>query len=451
MAWKVEIPRFAASTVESGKNQGRPILDGGDATIANLWSLPPHTVALVGRPAVWAAFDIATPAIRIGSLRIPSWKYRSEHDFGGHLYLAVASADAKKLLVIEGGPTNPDGTGALVPFDYPEQDFAERGVIDFEPVVVEPPHGLSVEYFADLVRAAHRAYDGNQRYRAIEIPFFRVGRDSNSYAVGVLRACGLDPRDIPKFKTSMRWEITGYPGARDPVPRSNFGNYFGEPTHLHDDAYDIASHDDTGDIRFVMVGGRPRGIARLPNGETTTLDRFGRRTFAPEDARRAGLPQRRTKPPEQIRKRQRFPSDPAPGGAETTIVVGGKSVALEPDSVYRGRVTARNDALGIAVVEGDDGNGDSTARIVLPIWDLGVELRDPNRVDRLFRPGTDVTLGLDRDRHPRLRAHGLRGGRDRLRFRRFHAPRAVNVAGTVLGIAAVAAFGATWFVRRFAR
>ncbi len=437
MKWRVEIPRFVASTVEMARAGARAICDGRDATMQNVWQLPPHAVAIVGRPAVWFSFDARSPRLGRGALSIPPLHFAYESDFGGHLYLVVAHADGANLTVVESGPANVKGTGALVPFEYPEDDFAKRGLLDFDPLVIEPPLGMSQRAFAELIVAAHRAYDGNQRYRAIEIPFLRVGRDSNSYVLGVLRVCGVDPRETPQIKMVRRWEWTGYPGSEDPVHPSNFGTYLGEPNRQGDGTYDVASFDERGDVRFVLVGGDPHGVARLPDGTSATLDQLGRRMFSADDARAVRLPTKHTAPPSHIRNRVRFPSKPEPAGAQITIVVDGETVPLETNSRFRGTVDARSDALALAFLSGDH-------ELVLPLEDLGFELRDPHRVDRLFRPGTELTLGLDRNRHPRLRAHGWRGGTDRLRGRRFHAPRAVNIVGTaaIVVVAAIAVAGA---------
>jgi len=132
-------------------------------------------------------------------------------------------------------------------------------------------------------------------------------------------------------------------------------------------------------------------------------------------------------------KRRRFPSDPAPAGAFITLIVAGQAVPLRPGDSYRGEIVARNDALGVAILRGEEGE------IVLPLGELGVELRDPKRVDRLLQIGSELTVGLHRDRHPHLKAHGRAARRDAFRARRAHAPRPVVVgtAGLLLAAASV--------------
>ncbi len=423
MKFRIQIPRVAASGVEDSKEQGAPVLDGRDILVPNRWNLPAHTVAMVGRPAVWIGFTLL------------SWHV--ERDIGGHLYLLVTGADPSHAQLVEAGPRNPNGTGALVPFTYPEVDFADRQFADFAPEVVAPPNGMPPEAFANAVRATHRAYDGNQRYRAIEMPFLRVGRDSNSYVVGVLLASGVDPRAIPRGpKKAIRRELAGYPGAEDPVPKANFGVYVGAPTPLADGVADVAYHDERGDVRAVVVGGAPHARVRLPDGAEITLDEHGRCLFDAAEAKAHALPQQHTEPPESIRTRPHFPEEPDPAGGLITLLVAGRAVPLVPGSSYRGTVVARNDALGAVTIAGDAGT------CVLPITDLGAELRDPKRVDELFRVGNDLTVGLHRDRHPRLVVHGTKYLGDRLKWRRFHAPRPLEVVGivatSVVGLAAIA-------------
>ena len=274
------------------------------------------------------------------------------------------------------------------------------------------------------------------------MPFLRVGRDSNSYAVGVLLACGVDPRAIPKPQKETRWEWIGYPGAEDPVHRANFGAYLGSPAQLGEGVIGTAYHNADGSVRLVLVGGPPNGSARLPDGTVVTLDELGRIAFSPGDARAHGLPSTHTEPPAQIRTRRRFPSDPQPQGAQITLLVDGRAVPLLPGNQYRGIVVARNDALGLATLRTVGGND-----VVLPLAELGVELRDPERVDELMHVGTELTVGLHSDRHPKIVVHGRGWLGDVLRRHRLHAPRAVNVAGslTAFGIAAVAA--AVWWRR----
>jgi hypothetical protein len=429
-----------SSTVEAGPERSRPVLDGSDVTVANRWKLPPHSVAIVGRPAVWVGLDVTTPALSLGFARLPSRRVRWEQDFGGHLYLAVTGADASRVTIVEAGPLHPGGTGNLVPYAYPEDDFAERGIVDFEPIVLKPPHGLSDEFFATLVRDTQRAYDGDQRYLAIEMPFLRVGRDSNSYAVGVLLACGVDPRAIPKPQKEMRWEWIGYPGAEDPVHRANFGAYLGAPGDLGDGVMDVAYHNADGSVRLALLGGTPHGTARLPDGIEVTLDELGRIAFSPDDARAHGLPSAHTDPPEQIRNRRHFPPDPQPQGAQITLVAGGRSVPLQPGNEYRGTVVARHDALGLATLRTGAG-----IDVVLPLTELGVELRDPKRVDELLHVGTELTVGLHSDRHPKIVVHGSASVDDRFTWHRPHLPRPVNVAGALaLGALALVAAIAWW-------
>lgn len=441
MRFAIRIPRFASSTVEAAPRL-RPVLDGRDVIVPNRWKLPPHTVALVGRPAVWFSLDLKLPQIRLGPLTIPMRRLVWEQDFGGHLFVAITDADDSRVTIVEAGPLNPNGSGALVPYAYPEDEFAEHGIVDFQPITIAPPNGLSAEFFSELVRGTQRAYDGNQRYAAVEIPFLRVGRDSNSYAIGVLLCCGIDPREIPKPLKAMRYEWTGYPGAEDPVHRSNFGAYLGAPSHLSAGVIDVASHDDAGGVRFVVVGGEPNGRARLPDSSEVTLDAYGRIAFAPDEARRRGLPTTHTEPPEQIRTRRRFPPDPAPAGAEITLIVDGRSVPLEPGKQYSGTIVARHDALRIARLQTD------SSEVVLPLVELGVELRDPKRVDRLLQVGTEVTVGLARDRHPRLTAHGVEWLFDQFGQRRFHLPRTQNVVVTAALASVVVLSGVVWFVRK---
>ncbi len=448
MRIRARIPRFAASSVATGPAPSEPVLDGRDVVVPNRWNLPPHTVAMLGRPAVWTALDVSLPRLSLGFTEIPARRLRWEQDFGGHLFIATTDAGTAHATIVEGGPINANGTGNLVPFHYPEDDFAERGVIDFEPVVIPPPNGLDPEFFVQLVRDAHRSYDGDQRYLAIELPFLRVGRDSNSYAVGVLLCCGVDPRAIPKPRKAMRWEWTGYPGAEDPVHRANFGAYLGAPTRLGNGVVDVAIHNDDGSVRLVVVGGEPNGSATLPDGSVARLDEHGRIVYSPGDAERHGLPSCHTEPPIQVKQRRHFPPDPAPQGAEITLVVGGKSVPLRPGTQYRGVIRERHDALGLVMLATPD-----DVEVVLPLTELGVELRDPRRVDAMMHEGVDLTVGLHSDRHPKLVAHGDEALADRFRGRRVHVPRrnemlaALAIAGVLAGCAA--AFSSAW--RRFRR
>jgi hypothetical protein len=153
------------------------------------------------------------------------------------------------------------------------------------------------------------------------------------------------------------------------------------------------------------------------------------------------LPTNHTVPPATIRNRRRFPPNPSPAGAQITLVVGGRSVSLEPGTHYRGKVSRRHDGLGLAHLDA------SGSEVVLPLVELGAELRDPKRVDRLLQIGTEVTVGLSRDRHPKLRAHGSDWFRDRLRGRRFHLPRIRNVAATEAIAGAIVVTGGARLVR----
>jgi hypothetical protein len=412
MNFRARIPRVASSSIETGPTHESPILDGSEHVVPNAWKIPPHSVALIGRPAVWVAFDIQTP--RIGP--IPPWRWRGEQDFGGHLFLAVVDDDDSKVVLIEAGPTK-NGAGALVPYRYPEDDFAKRKIVDFEPIVIAPPNGLHERFFSALVRRTQRDYDGDQVYLAIEIPFLRVGRDSNSYAVGVLLACGVDPRAIPKPKRALRFEIAGYPGAEDPVHRANFGAYLGMPHRLDDGALSVPYHNADGSVRLVGIGGEPHGTARLPDGAIVALDNFGRRMLAPETAARHGLPVRHATPPKQIAERRHFPPDPAPQGAVITLIVGDRAVPLEPGDAYTGTIVERDDALGLAFLRQADG-----IEVVLPLTELGVELRDPKRLNALLKVGTTLTVGLHSDRHPKIVVHGDAALADAATWHRPHLP-----------------------------
>jgi hypothetical protein len=445
MRLHARIPRYVSSTVEAGPARSEPVLDGHDVVVPNRWELPPYTVAIVGRPAVWTALDLTLPEIPFGFGRLKARRFRFEQDFGGHLFLALTDANTANVTIVEAGPLHPGGTGNLVPYHYPEDDFASRGVVDFDPIVLPPPNGLTPEFFVGLIRDAHRAYDGDQRYLAIELPFLRVGRDSNSYAVGVLLCCGIDPRAIPKPRKSRRVEWAGYPGAEDPVHRANFGAYLGAPTALGNGVVDVAYHNGDGSVRIVVVGGEPNGSATLPSGEVVRLDEFGRIALSPQDAQRHGLPSRHTDPPMQIATRRRFPSDPAPAGAQITLVVGGASVPLVPGTEYRGTIVERHDALGLATLHAQNGE-----RVVLPLTELGVELRDPKRVDELMRVGVELTVGLHSDRHPRLVAHGEAAVADRFRSRRVHAPSRTTIVGAIAAAAGLAGFALLAY-RRYGR
>jgi hypothetical protein len=439
MKLQARIPRLFASTVEAGtaRQRAKPLLDHSVGKIPNVWNVPPHSVVLIGRPAVWFALDATTPRIPLGVATVPGFHLVWEQDFGGHLFLAVAGEDASHVSIVEGGPLNPNGSGALVPFCYPEDDFAKRGLIDFDPIEIVPPHGLSQEFFAQLLLQTQRDYDGDQYYLAVEMPFLRIGRDSNSYAVGLLLACGVDGRSIPKPHKAMRFEWVGYPGAEDPVHRANFGAYLGAPTMLANGVIETAFHNADGSVRLVVIGGPPNGSVALPDGQTVRLDRFGRTAFSPDDARVHGLPSRHTDPPEQIRQRRMFPPDPAPSGAQITLIVAGQAVPLRPGDDHRGTIVDRNDALALATLHTTAG-----IEVVLPLTELGVELRDPKRVDNLFRVGNELTVGLHHDRRPKLIAHGDTAFDDNVSWHQFHAPpwRNVFVTAAVALVALSAGF-----------
>jgi hypothetical protein len=441
--FRARIPRVIASTIEAGPSDFGPIREGRLEPVANAWKLPPHGVALVGRPAVWYSLDVATPRVPLGPVALPALRLRVEQDFGGHLFVVVADASGEQAYLLEAGPSNPNGTGSLVPYRYSEIDFVKRGEVDFDPVRIATPHGLPAETFAKLLLDAERSYDGDQRYLAVEIPFLRVGRDSNSYAAGLLLACGVDPRAVPKPSKTLHHEWMGYPGVEDPVHRANFGAYLGAPADLGDGNLAAAYHDASGDVLYVAVGGAPHGTARLPDGSELTLDALGRAILEPQEARRRGLPAVHTEPPAQLRERCLFPPDPSPAGKEITLVVEGRSAPLRPGDEYRGTIVARNDALALATLR--DGERD----VVLPLVELGVELRDPARVDRLLRLGNELTVGLSNDRRPKLVAHGDAALQDAAHLRRTNFPvRAMTLprpdvvrgcgAGAAAGLAAAA-------------
>lgn len=397
MRFRLHIPNFFNSTIETGQHRAQPELGGRDVVVENVWKLPPHTVALAGRPAVSTSFELVLPRIPLGFTTFPGKHIKLEQDYGGHLYLLATDVDASRVTLVEAGPSNANGTGALVPFRYPEAQFVERGLDDFSPVTIAPPHGLAPETFSALVRATARAYDGNQRYVAIEIPFLRVGRDSNSYAIGVLSACGVVLRRIPRPTNESRFEWVGYPGAEDPVHRANFGVFLGAPAPLPGGAASVAYHDADGSVRLVIVGGRPGLTAAMPNGEELALDHEGRVALSPHDARRRGLAVEAADPPAQIRMRRRFPPDPAPAGDEITICVDGRPVPLRPGDTYAGTIVERSDALGIVIMRTAAG-----AAVSLALVELGAELRDPRRVDRELRLGNELEIGLHADRRPKL-------------------------------------------------
>jgi len=259
----------------------------------------------------------------------------------------------------------------------------------------------------------------------------------------VLSSAGIDVRAIPKPVESMRWEWSGYPGADDPVHHANFGIYLGVPSDLGNGTSDVAYHREDGSVLLAVVGGTPGATARLPDGSEVQLDALGRITFSPEDARNRGLPSKHTEPPDQIRQRRHFPRDPNPAGAVITLIVDGRSMPLRPGSEYRGIVVERNDPLYLATLRTEGGGS-----VVVPIAELGVEMRDPKRVDKLFQAGNEVTLGLHRDRRPKLIAHGAASLDDTLRWHQFHAPPWRNVFATsAIGLVALIA-GIWWWRRR---
>jgi hypothetical protein len=399
--FRATLPRLS-STVQTSPNafDHEPILDGHLPIYSNVWRVPPNTVALCGRPAVWFALDVRLPGFRIGSLHVSPRRIRWEQDVGGHLYLVVVGDAPADAIVLEGGPFV-TGTGALAPYAYSEDGFYNRGMVDFDPVPIDPPNGLSSQEFAELLFTAHREYDANQRYTAIEIPFLRVGRDSNSYAIGMLLAAGLDFRAIPKPYRARRFEWSGYPGAEDPVHRANFGGYLGEPSVLPDGSKTATFHGDRGQVTYVCIAGKPHGTARLPDGTDVALDAFGRRVLGRAEAVRHGLPIKHTAPPEHIAKRVRYPKKPDPAGAYITLVDNGVSTALELGKTYSGTIVERDDALGLATMRTED------RRIVtMPMNELGVELRDPKRVDAALQVGEFLQVGLHSDRRPRLHVRG---------------------------------------------
>jgi hypothetical protein len=147
-----------------------------------------------------------------------------------------------------------------------------------------------------------------------------------------------------------------------------------------------------------------------------------------------------TDPPAQIRNRRRFPPDPAPAGAQITLILDGRAVPLEPGTEYRGTIVARHDALSVATLRTTTGSD-----VMLPLVELGVEMRDPKRVDQLVRVGNELTVGLHRDRHPKLIAHGDASVDDTMRWHRFHAPPWRNVFVTAAaGLGALALAVVLW-------
>ena len=401
MRFRATLPRLT-STVQTSPNafDHEPLLDGQLPITPNVWRVPANTVALCGRPAVWFALDVRVPGFRIGPLHVHPRRIRWEQDVGGHLYIVVVGDAPADAIVLEGGPYV-TGTGALAPYAYPEDGFYNRGMIDFDPVTIDPPSGLTPQEFAELLFTAHREYDANQRYTAIEIPFLRVGRDSNSYAIGMLLAAGLDFREIPKPYRARRFEWSGYPGAEDPVHRANFGGYLGEQSTLSDGAKTATYHGDHGQVVYVCIAGEPHGTARLPDGWDAPLDARGRRVLGPEEALRHGLPLKHTAPPPHVANRVRYPKKPDPAGAYITFVDNGVSTPLELGKTYSGTIVERDDALGLATMRTEDGR-----TVTMPMNELGVELRDPQRVDAALKVGEFLRVGLHRDRRPRLHVRG---------------------------------------------
>lgn len=443
MKFHFHIPQVGGSTIKAGSSGSSPVRDGRMVTVPNRWNMPPHTVGVIGRPAVSFAFVFHIPRIALGFIHVEAHDKRWEQDIGGHLFIAITGGNASHVQIIEAGPSRADGSGALVPFRYPEDTFAEEGIVDFPPMTIVPPHGLDEAAFAELVRSTQPTYDGDQRYVAVQLPFLFVGRDSNSYAAGVLACAGVDPRAIPPLRGVSRYEWTGYPGLEDPVHLSSFGTYLGAPTTLDGGAAEIAYHNDDGSVRFIVVGGTPNGTATLRDGSVVTLDALGRIVFTPHEAKRRRLPTVQTDPPANVVHRRHYPADPSPAGGLVTLVRNGISVPFEPGTRYRGTIVDRNDALGIATMRTS-----TSDEIVLPIAELGVELRDPKRVDALFRVGIELTVGLRGDRHPRLVAHGDTYLTDRLTWRRLHAPPPPTMIVTGFALAAAIVLAAAVWRRR---
>jgi hypothetical protein len=126
-----------------------------------------------------------------------------------------------------------------------------------------------------------------------------------------------------------------------------------------------------------------------------------------------------------------------------TLIVDGTPVPLEPGTEHRGTVVNRHDALALATLHSLSGS-----EVVLPLAELGVELRDPKRVDQLLRVGNEVTVGLRRDRRPKLVAHGSAATQDTVTWHRFHAPPWRNVFATSAIALAALGIGAVIALRR---
>jgi hypothetical protein len=113
-----------------------------------------------------------------------------------------------------------------------------------------------------------------------------------------------------------------------------------------------------------------------------------------------------------------------------------------PGDEYRGTIVDRNDALALATLHTTAG-----IEVALPLPDLGVELRDPKRVDNLFRVGNELTLGLHHDRRPKLIAHGDTAFDDNVSWHQFHAPPWRNVFVTAAICSVLLIAGAVWLRR----
>ena len=364
----LRIPRYAASTVEVRSDQGHAVLDRSDVGRAES----------LGSAAAYGRHDRA--ARRVAGLRHPALALGA-----GHRRTPVPGRHRRRRRHRDDRRSGPrasqrDRSAGAVPLsrrrlrraqdhgfparDHPAAERAEPGVLRGNWCA---PRSASTTAISAI--------------SAVEIPFLRVGRDSNSYVLGVLACCCVDPRSMPAGpKHVIHRELTGYPGTKDPVHRANFGVYLGVPTRLDRDVAEVAYHKADGSVLAVVVGGKPNGRARLARrhrGRRST--RFGCIAFSPEDARRHGMPSVHTDPPEHIRTRRFFPPDPTPAGAQLTILVDKRPTALSPGDRYRGTIVDRHDALGLATLR------TGTADCVFPLAEFGVEMRDPKRVDALLR------------------------------------------------------------------
>ena len=102
MKFQARVPRVVSSTVTAGSETSRPVLDGRDVIVPNHWQLPPDTVALVGRPAVWTALDIAFPEIPLGVARIPPKRIRFERIVMARNLLMHTCAEHEGALAVHG-------------------------------------------------------------------------------------------------------------------------------------------------------------------------------------------------------------------------------------------------------------------------------------------------------------------------------------------------------------